>query len=234
MSEIIMHHMGTGLLSPCGLEPASVYSGFQGGFTTDWAEVDCQRCLARRTPKDQSFYVTFGGMYRHEEHPYWKGAHPDGWLELLAPDEEAARLLVRTLIGLKWAHMYDTVHFHEDDAVKRWYPKGRLALVTSDGRIFQSEGVEPPTPRFGASSPEYYGHDSTEVVAARIEGELAENSNTDAVMELGYEAEIVHRSCFAGAVAMFRDVTDVDYRVLAGELDWSVPYECIVCQESIT
>lgn len=43
------HHMGNGLTSPCGLEPASVYNGFQGGFSTDWADVDCAACLDTRT-----------------------------------------------------------------------------------------------------------------------------------------------------------------------------------------
>lgn len=42
----VMHHMGDGMLSPCGLPPAAVYRGFQAGFTTEWSDVDCPKCLA--------------------------------------------------------------------------------------------------------------------------------------------------------------------------------------------
>ena len=42
------HHMGDGLHSPCGLEPASVYHGFQGGFSSDWDDVDCAICLDKK------------------------------------------------------------------------------------------------------------------------------------------------------------------------------------------
>lgn len=45
------HHMGDGYHSPCGLEPASAYRGFQGGFTTTWADVDCIHCLDKRHPR---------------------------------------------------------------------------------------------------------------------------------------------------------------------------------------
>jgi hypothetical protein len=229
MSDITTHHMGTGMLSPCGLEPASVYFGFQGGFTTDWAEVDCERCLATRNPKDQSFYVTFGVQYRHEAHPFWPGAHPDGWLEVLAPNEEAARLTLRPLIGNRYAFMYEEARFD-----RKWHPLGRLALVTSDGRIFQSEGVEPPTPQFGPSDCRYYGVDTNEVVAARIEGILKEGGVSDAALELGYEVELVHKSCLTEGVTLFATVHEVDSKVLAGELDYNDPHNCPVCDISIT
>jgi hypothetical protein len=225
--------MGDGLHSPCGLEPASVYSGFQGIFTTDWSVVDCPSCLAKAparvappTPHLKSFFVTFGVGYGYAEHPYWMGAHSDGYFEVLAPDEEQARTLVRTYIGLKWSHMYDRR--------PEWTRRGVLAIVSTDGSSWSASGVAHPTPRFTASDPEYYGHESTELVAARIEGVLANDSDKDAIEALGYEAELVHRGCLNEGLALFDTITEVDSRVQAGELDWADPQECPVCGRSIT
>lgn len=173
-----------------------------------------------------TFYVSFGVGYAHSLHPYWMGAHPDGWLEVVAPDEEAARLVVRKYVGLKFGTMYDRT--------PGWARRGRLATVTNEGCIWAAEGVVPPTPRFTPSDPEYHGHDDTELVAARIEGELFNNSDQDALNNLGYEVELVHRGCLSEGLAMFKEVTDVDSRVLAGELDWADPHECPVCNTSIT
>lgn len=175
----------------------------------------------------RNFYVSFGIGYATTEHPYWPGAHPDGYLEVIAPDEDAARALVRSYIGLKWGHMYDRK--------PEWARAGRLATITEDGVLWPKEGVEPPTPKFTAQDPQYWGHEADEVICARIEGILAENSSDDALSALGYEAEFVHHGCFQEGVALFQDITDVDYRVLACELDWSEQdqYECAVCQEGI-
>lgn len=173
-----------------------------------------------------SFYVSFGVGYATSLHPYWMGAHPDGYLEVVAPDEEAARLLVRSYIGLKWGHMYDRK--------PEWAKRGALAIIGIGGYVWSAEGVVPPTPKFTTSSPEYYGHEDTELVAARIEGELLENSDQDALDNLGYEVELVHRGCLNEGIAMFKEVTEVDSRVQAGELDWSQPYSCAVCEQSIT
>jgi hypothetical protein len=172
------------------------------------------------------FFFTFGVGYAHEPHPYWSGAHPDGYLEVIAETEDAARLMVRALIGLKWGAVYDQR--------PEWAKRGALALVTHDGRIWQVEGVEPPTPRFTESDPEFYGVDRTDEVAARIEGELAEHSDRDAIENLGYEVELVHKGCLNEGLSLFKHVTEVDSRVQAGELDWNSPHHCEVCQESIT
>jgi hypothetical protein len=232
LTDIITHSMGDGIISPCGLHPMMVYRGLQAGFTTDWSEVDCAECLGKKpgveppTPHLKSFFVTFGVGYAYTEHPYWMGAHSEGYLEVVAPDEEQARALVRTYIGLKWSHMYDRR--------PEWAKRGCLAIVSTDGSSWSASGVAHPTPRFGTSDPEYYGHDSTELVAARIEGELLENSDQDALDNLGYEAELVHRGCLNEGLAMFKEVTEVDSRVQAGELDWAEPYSCAVCEQSIT
>lgn len=177
-------------------------------------------------PKLRSFYVTFGVMYYHTPHPYWGGAHPGGYLEVLAPDEDAARFLVRSFIGTKWSHMYDRK--------PEWAERGRLATITTNGGVFTEEGVEPPTPRFGPSDCQYYGTDSNEVVAARIEGILANDSDTDCIEQLGYEAELVHKHCLTEGLGLFATVHEVDSRVMAGELDYNDPHNCPVCDTSIT
>jgi hypothetical protein len=237
------HQMGNGRFSPCGLEPASVYSGYEGGFSTDWTDVNCPACLTHQpqrstpvvanpevgAPKLHTYYVTFGMVYRHEAHPYWKGAHPDGWLEVMAPDEEAARLLLRSFIGNRYAFMYEKGRFET-----KWHPLGRLATITTNGGIFTAKGVEPPTPQFGPSDCRYYGVATNEVVAARIEGILSEGSDKDCIEKLGYEVELVHKHCLTEGLALFDRVFEVDSRVMAGELDYNDPHNCPICDTSIT
>jgi hypothetical protein len=182
----------------------------------------------------QTFYVTFGVKYPDTTHPVWRWASSDGHIKVIAENEEAARELVRRAIGLWYAFIYDEAHWAEGSGMKRL-----LATIYEDGsasvpRSLDNGNAEPPNARFGTSDPEYYGHENTEVVCARIEGTLANDSDADCIEALGYEAEHVHLHCFPEGVALFREVTDVDYRVQAGELDWSVPYECPVCETSIT
>jgi hypothetical protein len=145
---IVTHHMGNGLRSPCLLQPADVYSGLQAGFTTDWSDVDCPACLEAKPGGlvDQlatmkHFYVTFGVKYAHETHPHWPAAHPDGWLEVIAPDYDTARALVHSYIGNVFAFMYEADRFD-----RKWHPRGRLATISADGVLIPVEGVEPPTP----------------------------------------------------------------------------------------
>lgn len=181
------------------------------------------------TPRLKTFYVTFGMMYRHEAHPHWKGAHPDGWLEVQAPDEDAARLLLRSLVGNRYAFIYEERRFE-----RKWHPLGRLATVTTNGGIFPAEGVEPPTPQFGPSDCRFYGVATNVVVGARIEGVLASGSDADCIEALGYEVELVHKRCLTEGLALFATVHEVDSYVLAGELDYADPHECPVCEEPIT
>lgn len=176
-----------------------------------------------------TFYLTFGMQYSHEVHPHWAGAHPSGWLEIQAPDEDAARQLVREYIGNRYAFIYDEARFQ-----RKWHPMGRLATITTTGEVIPAEGVEPPTPLFGTSDCRYYGVDTNEVVAARIEGVLSEGSDKDAIEQLGYEVELVHKRCLTEGLALFKTVHEVDSKVMAGELDYADPHECPVCETSIT
>jgi len=176
-----------------------------------------------------NFRVTFGVKYRHETHPHWAGAHPDGWLEVLARDEAEARIILHRYVGNAYAFMYEEARFEP-----KWHPLGRLATITVDGVLWPKEGVEPPTPRFTPSDPQWYGVDPSDQVAARIEGIRAEHSDADAIEKLGYEVELVHKACLNGGLALFSEVHEVDSRVLAAELDWASPHHCEVCEESIT
>ena len=176
------------------------------------------------------FYVTFGTMYRHERHPYWRAASPDGWLLVLAPDEEAARLLLRRTISNRYAFIYTKDRFKRD-----YHPDGEIGRITSDGKGGIISSHPELKDKFSEQDPEYWGRASDEVVCARIEGRLHENSDPDAIEQLGYETEYVHQRCIHDGVALFDTITDMDYRVLAGELDWSErgQYVCAACDESI-
>lgn len=88
-----------------------------------------------------NYYVTFGVKYQHEKHPHWAGAHPDGWLEVIAEDYDTARDLVARYVGNVFAFMYEADRFE-----RKWHPLGRLATLTQDGVLWPKEGVEPPTP----------------------------------------------------------------------------------------
>lgn len=54
-----------------------------------------------------TFYVTFNLKWATEQHPRFKDAHPEGWLEVEAPNELTARLLTIEHIGRAWAFIYD-------------------------------------------------------------------------------------------------------------------------------
>lgn len=72
--------------------------------------------------KKRIFYLTFPSRFSYDTHPYWKCAHPDGWIEISAIHELDARKKAFDALGDAWAFIYsegafDTKHF----------PKGRLA-----------------------------------------------------------------------------------------------------------
>ncbi len=70
------------------------------------------------------YYVTFGEKYANEPHPIWPGAHPEGYIEIDAEYEAAARLDVCSVLKTKWELI-----FHEKDFIPANYSKGRLATL---------------------------------------------------------------------------------------------------------
>lgn len=183
------------------------------------------------TPLNE-YHFTFGVQYSHTPHPHWAGAHPDGWLSVLAPTEDAARRVVSRFISNVYAFSYP-----KDRHDPSYYPLGELAQISTNavGEVITSS-ANLGEPKFGPSDPEFYGRASAEVVACRIEGRLkrGHGSDKDAIRELGYEAETYHVECFTEGAGRWASIQQVDHRVLAGELDWNDPHECPVCERSIT
>lgn len=75
----------------------------------------------------QRFYLTFGSQYSLAEHPTWKHAHPDGWVEVLAETEDQARSLVYAAFRSNWSNLYDEAGWDPS-----YFPKGRLGTLQID------------------------------------------------------------------------------------------------------
>lgn len=239
------HHMGNGFNSPCGLEPASVYHGFEGSFTTDWSDVDCADCLAKQPqrtdvrPSLHPFYITFGVQYSRtpsdlfgtEYHPYWRGADGKGWVRIMAKTAQQAMNLAFAYFGERYAFLYTEDRF-DTTADRKYYPLGELAVISLGVRpASDSDG---PQPILNDSESWVYGVSSDTTMGGRIQGILKDGAVSDSALKLGYEVELVHTACLTKALEAFAEVHEVDRNVTAGELDWSVPNECFVCEVSLT
>lgn len=175
-------------------------------------------------PPLKDFYLTFGIMYPTTTHPHWPGANGGGYVRILAEDEEQARHTARQHFGLAWSHLYEPIHFNVDS---EYWPLGELAVIVQ-------ERADQPVRWFTSSQPEYYGVGARDVVAVRVEGRLKEDSDEDALEELGYEVELFHPRCATEGMTLFEHISEVDMHVLAFELDWNSPAHCTVCETSIT
>jgi hypothetical protein len=172
----------------------------------------------------QNFYLTFGVQYPEVPHPTWDKAHKDGWVTIEARDMDEAEHVAALYFGQYFSFVYAAPNFNEEDMKRRFYPLGELV------RLRVGEWPPPaggPTPRFSAHDPEFYGVDSSKVVATRIVGTLK-----DALDET--QAEYFHPECATNGAGMFAIIMERDDYVRAFELDWAVPYPCPVCRESIT
>lgn len=171
-----------------------------------------------------NFYLTFGVQYRHTPHPYWNGAHPDGWVLIQAPDEAAARKLAVRYFGYNWSTTYDALNFNEAENQQLYYELGCIASLTTDGECRSFiDGVDAPVPHVTNSDPEYHGVDSRDVVGYRIEGHLKVNPD-----EM-YDVRLFHRNCAEEGREMFEKITEEDSAVRAFELDWASPAKCDQC-----
>jgi hypothetical protein len=74
----------------------------------------------------EHFFLTFGQKYRCDPHPADDRIHPDGWFKIVAPDYEAARLIVTTVYGLQWSNLYTEAEFEDD---RHYYSRGELAVI---------------------------------------------------------------------------------------------------------
>ena len=68
----------------------------------------------------ESFYLTFGQQYRREEHPSGHSVHPDGYVEIIANNLEAAREKAFATFGPDWFTVYLTIPSLEH------FPRGRI------------------------------------------------------------------------------------------------------------
>jgi hypothetical protein len=82
------------------------------------------------TPREHVFYVTFGVQYRTHPHPL--GMHPDGYVIIVADNEEDARTEAWSLFGTTWSMIYD----HYDLDAQRFkvttHPQGCLGVFYAD------------------------------------------------------------------------------------------------------
>lgn len=76
-------------------------------------------------PLAQQFYVTFGMQYPREPHPVWPGAHHDGYVVIVAPDERTARGAAFAAFGQHWSMIYE----HEPDP--GYFPLGELTRLVA-------------------------------------------------------------------------------------------------------
>lgn len=77
------------------------------------------------------WYVTFGVGYAREPHPFLNVAHPDCWVEVVAPNEGEARYRTIEVLGRAWSHMYSADEWGSMTRRESFYP-GRCVLVIDD------------------------------------------------------------------------------------------------------
>lgn len=82
---------------------------------------------------NKKWYLTFGVQYSREPHPTWPGAHPDGWVVILAPTEPAARELAIAHFKLHWSMLSPDAYFPVELNKQKYYPRGELAVLTAEG-----------------------------------------------------------------------------------------------------
>lgn len=73
------------------------------------------------------FYITFGVQYRYAPHPRLapEVAHPDGVMEIIAPDEEVARALAHAVTGGGYAFIYPW----GDGPDPKYHPRGATSTL---------------------------------------------------------------------------------------------------------
>lgn len=85
------------------------------------------------------FYFTFGMQYATEAHssfvsgrvPVMRDAHPDNWVEVEAPDFDAARRIVLDHLGTAWCWQYDEQEWASRNPAH--FPGRCIATFTEDG-----------------------------------------------------------------------------------------------------
>lgn len=179
------------------------------------------------------FYMTFPvqisrtpiPFYGQETHPYWPGADGKGWVRIMARTADQAMTLARAYFGERYAFIYPADKF-DTTADREYYPLGEIAVIELGNLAIEGDG---PKPIVTTSEPELYGVASNTTVGCRIEGELKGRPNPEA-----NDVELFHRTCVERGKALFDQVFNVDYNLMAFELDWDTPNDCAVCHHPLS
>lgn len=74
--------------------------------------------------KNDEYFLTFGIAYYDEPHPRWPECNPKGWVRIIAPDYEQARLIAIERFGLDWSTLTPSANFN-----RRFFPAGELMVL---------------------------------------------------------------------------------------------------------
>jgi hypothetical protein len=78
------------------------------------------------------YRLTFGQRYRTEIHHYFEGAHPDGWVTILARDYDHARAIAVAALAQQWSDLRPATD--EDAAL---YPRGELLRLDGSDPVIE-------------------------------------------------------------------------------------------------
>lgn len=84
---------------------------------------------------------------------------------------------------------------------------------------------------YNEDDPRHYGVDPEAIVACYFEGTLTPELTAEGQ---AYPEGFYHKECESEARRMFTELTVEKPSIEASELNWSHPYHCDVCEESIT
>lgn len=83
------------------------------------------------------FYCTFGQKYATEPHP--QGMHPDGWVEVEAPDQSSAYVAAHKAFGDKFCSVYFDYFLN---AHRHLYPLGCIGKIAYEHPADKEEREE--------------------------------------------------------------------------------------------
>jgi len=74
--------------------------------------------------RSDEFFLTFGIGYYDEPHPKWPECNPKGYVRIIAPDYEKARLIAIERFGLDWSTLTPSANFNP-----KFFPAGELMVL---------------------------------------------------------------------------------------------------------
>lgn len=83
-----------------------------------------QLLLASLRVRNDEYFLTFGIAYYDEPHPKWPECNPKGYVRIIAPDYEQARLIAIERFGLDWSTLTPSANFN-----RKFFPAGELMVL---------------------------------------------------------------------------------------------------------